>query len=318
MPELTTSGDISAPTINPLANTSNLGICSLQSSGILNIGVGSRTKSLGTGEGNINIGTGNNTITSGTVGPTINIGTNTATTNLTEISIGAVNTKTTINGALTLTGATTAVGISASGVITTTNNITTTGTGDIQSAGKVKTATLDVIADTGTGTTALSIGSNVVNGNIVIGSALGVGDIAIAGSHIAGGTITVGSANTATLLNGTINVPNDILTNDITFAGKIGYESIAAATYSIPASGLLNIRYILRATVASTITLTGQPRGQYVIIRSTTAGIVTISMGSGISVILNASITANTTSFVLTTSSSITLYAISTSQYIQI
>ena len=40
-----------------------------------------------------NIGTGIYTITSGTVAPTINIGTNTATTNLTEITVGATNTK---------------------------------------------------------------------------------------------------------------------------------------------------------------------------------------------------------------------------------
>jgi hypothetical protein len=118
----TSSGSISAsvsvitPTITPIANTSNLGIATTQSSGILNMGIGNRTKTNGTGEGNINIGTGNNTITSGTVAPTINIGNNTALTNLTEISVGATNTKTTINGALSLgTNAYSTINIGANG-----------------------------------------------------------------------------------------------------------------------------------------------------------------------------------------------------------
>ena len=114
---------LNTPTINPLANTSNLSICLSQSSGILNLGVGNRTKSNGTGEGNINIGTGINTITSGSVAPTINIGNNTSTANLTEISIGATNTTTTINGDLTLAGATTAndgLTLASSKYITTT------------------------------------------------------------------------------------------------------------------------------------------------------------------------------------------------------
>jgi len=84
-----------------VGHTGNISIGAGQTTGVLNIATTARTKSNGTQEGNINIGTGNNTITSGTTAPTINLGNNVASTNLTEISVGATNTKTTINGTLT-------------------------------------------------------------------------------------------------------------------------------------------------------------------------------------------------------------------------
>jgi hypothetical protein len=266
MPELNTS------TINPVANTTNLGICSSQSSGILNIGTGARTKSNGTGEGNINIGTGINTFTTGTVAPTINIGNNTDTTNITEISIGAVNTNTTINGPLTLTGASTVQSISGSGLFTTSSNITTTGTGGFSSAGgdiqattgKLKAKTLDAVADTAVNTIALTIGSNVVNGNIVIGSALGVGDIAIAGAHLAGGTITIGTGLTSTTINGLIKLKTPIIANagstpssqnatETTLYGGLMWSSVNA-NYTIP-SNINREFFMVIQGVTRTITL---------------------------------------------------------------
>jgi hypothetical protein len=224
---------LNTPTINPLANTSNLSICLSQSSGILNLGVGNRTKSNGTGEGNINIGTGINTITSGTVAPSINIGTNTSTSNVTEIAIGATNTTTTINGALTLAGATT--------------------------------------------------------------------------------------VNTETAFNSIVNIKGDTLANMVALSGNIGYETTTATTYTIGTTGAtaLNIRYILRVNGASTITVPGSTRGQYITIRSTTTGLVTINMASGVTVILNGNSTTSTTTN-LSTGGSITFYSILSSQYIQI
>ena len=192
------STSVKSPSVNGLADTANLGICTTQTTGVLNIGTGSRTKTLGTQEGNINIGTGLNTIISGTSGPSINIGTNASALNKTEINIGAGTTYTTINGPVSITGQTSANAISATGLITTSNNITTTGTGDIQSAGKVKTSILDAVADTTAGTTALKIGSNVLLGDIEIGNAQTTGDIKIGLSDTAGATITVGTSATAT------------------------------------------------------------------------------------------------------------------------
>jgi len=190
---------------------------------------------------------------------------------------------------------------------------TTTIRGPITAGEGIKTASLDVVSDTASGITALNIGSSVVNGNIVIGSALGVGDIAIAGAQAAGGTVTVGSANTETTLNGIINVLNDVLGANMTIAGKIGYES-TNVTYTIPTN--INIRYILRITGGTpTITLPTPVRGQYITIRSITANAVSISSATGL--ILNGQ-TASTNSITLTTSGSITLYASLTTQYIQI
>jgi hypothetical protein len=48
----------------------------------------------------------------------------------------------------------------------------------------------------------LEIGSKVINGNIVIGAALGQGDISIGTSQTSGGTVTIGSTSTATELKG--------------------------------------------------------------------------------------------------------------------
>jgi hypothetical protein len=57
------------------------------------------------------------------------------------------------------------------------------------------------LVDTAAGTTALIIGgSNVVNGNIVIGASLGVGDISIGTTQISGGTVTIGSSAGATTI----------------------------------------------------------------------------------------------------------------------
>ena len=83
------------------ATTGDLSIASAQTQGVLNIATASRVKASGTTKGDINIGTGINTLVSGTIYPYINIGNNPSTLNGTQISMGAVNTTTTINGKLT-------------------------------------------------------------------------------------------------------------------------------------------------------------------------------------------------------------------------
>jgi hypothetical protein len=128
--------------------------------------------------GNLDIGTG--TTRSGT----INIGNGVGATGY--IDIGNVIAPTRIGGPLETTGL-------------------------IVANGNIKTATLDC-NDTSAGTTALAIGPNAVNGNIVIGSALGVGDVSIGGSQSIGGTITLGSANTLMTLNGIVNATTELNT----------------------------------------------------------------------------------------------------------
>ena len=85
----------------------------------------------------------------------------------------------------------------------------TSATGDIKAtAGKLIAGTLDAVADATAGNTALSIGSNVIIGNIVIGSSQTTGDIIIGQSDITGATITIGTSSTATTINGSINAVN--------------------------------------------------------------------------------------------------------------
>jgi hypothetical protein len=123
--------------------TGSLSLCDAQTSGILNIGGGSRTKSTGTNEGNINIGTGNNTIVSGTAPPQINIGSNTAMTNVTKINIGGTSTTTTMSGAsttitsggLSFRTANNILGETTGGVYALFNNLTSGGTLAIGGAG---------------------------------------------------------------------------------------------------------------------------------------------------------------------------------------
>ena len=115
------------------------------------------------------------------------------------------------------------------------------------------------MADTATNTIALTIGSNVVNGNIVIGSALGVGDISIASAHLAGGTITVGTGLTSTTINGLIKVKSPAITNtgstpstqaatETTLYGGLMWSSVSA-NYTIPSN--INREFFLVITGGS-------------------------------------------------------------------
>ena len=131
-----------------------------------------------TTSGHLDIGTG--TTRTGN----INIGNGVGATG--SVIIGSATSPTTVGGALTSTGLLTA-------------------------NGNVKTAILDC-NDTSAGTTALAIAPNAVNGNIVIGASLGVGDVAIGGAQSAGGSITLGSVNTLMTLNGSVNATTELNT----------------------------------------------------------------------------------------------------------
>ena len=146
---------------NATSGTSgDLSIASAQTQGVLNIATASRIKTSGTSNGDINIGTGINTLASGTIYPYINIGNNPSTLNGTQISMGAVNTTTTINGTTnisslkttsidTASGGTMAIGASSTGGITLgAGNASTTVAGSLTSSGQI-------IANAG-----ISVGSN--------------------------------------------------------------------------------------------------------------------------------------------------------------
>jgi hypothetical protein len=105
-----------------------------------------------------------------------------------------------------ITGSSLALGSGAigCGTITSTGHISTTGTNTM------KSAYYDAITDTTEGTTALRIGNNVIAGTIEIGNAMTTGDIKIGLSDIVGATITVGTASTATTINGTLTASNGL------------------------------------------------------------------------------------------------------------
>jgi hypothetical protein len=187
--------------------TGTLTICDAQTSGILNLGIGARTKSSGTSEGNINIGTGNNTIVSGTAPPQINIGSNTAMTNVTRINIGGTSTTTTMSGASTTI---TSGGLS----FRTANNILGETTGGVYSLFN------NLIAG---GTLAIGgAGATTVNGSL-----------SVVGLLTADGGLTLNTGDLLTA-NGSIK------TTSITSDGIMGITSATAMTIGAT-SGALSI-----------------------------------------------------------------------------
>jgi hypothetical protein len=255
---------ISAPTINSISNSSTLSICSSQTTGIINIGTGGRTKSIGTNQGDINIGTGLNGPLSGSVAPTINIGNNTTAGNTTEISIGASATKTTINGPLTLTGATTSAGITAS-----SGNIAVS-SGNISASGTITSASGGITATTGN-ITASSGNIIASSGNIsASGSVNGTTSVytplltTIAATVLNIGTtnatsVNISSAGATTTINGPLTASDDITLGSSKFittshtgtmtlptSSQVGYiQNVSYSAPTSPATGqIITIRSI--------------------------------------------------------------------------
>ena len=98
----------------------------------------------------------------------------------------------------------------------------------------------------------LTIGSTLTANNIIIGSALGVGDISIAAAQASGGTVTIGSANTVTSFaggltlgsskyittshSGTITLPTSTQVGGIVSGASISTTIPTTGTYSSMAS----------------------------------------------------------------------------------
>jgi len=162
---------------------------------------------------------------------------------------------------------------SATSITSASGGITAT-TGDIKAtAGKLIAGTLDAVSDATAGNTALSIGSNVIVGNIVIGSSQTTGDIVIGQSDITGATITVGTANTATTINGTLSSTGTINSTNIQSASS----SSGITLFDQNTSGIIYIGTSLSRTQPIIIGCAGQEltnRGTF-----SSAGLITATGG---------------------------------------
>jgi hypothetical protein len=138
--------------------------------------------------------------------------------------------------------------------IGTVSKTTTTinGTANISS---LKTTTLDAVADTAAGTTALKIGSNVLTGDIEIGNAQTTGDIKIGQSDTSGATITVGTSATATTINGTLTSTGLITASGGLTMGGSNHITLTTATGTIPAINQLGYA-IVKGPSTATVTNT--------------------------------------------------------------
>jgi len=210
--------------------TSDIALGGSQTTGILNIGTsGSRT--IGGRGGGINIGTA----ASGAI-PIVIGTTGQSTTSLRGTSVNVVTKITSPTYDSTAAGTDMTVGTNlTTGSLTIGGSSSTTtinGT-SVKATTKLTTPILDCVTDAGAGSTSLSIGPSAVNGNIIIGAALGVGDVAIGGAQSAGGTITLGSANTATTNAGSFTVGAGTSFRCVIMERNVGSTSSATGTITI-------------------------------------------------------------------------------------
>jgi hypothetical protein len=281
---------LKSSSIDSSSTTTNMAIASAQTSGALNIA------SLPSRTGNINIGY--STSAPSGLGYNINMGNILSNTSIggKYIEIAAASSGITISTSGTLDMIATAYNMGTSLVNATNINIGTTGkstttiygpistvgsitsTGDIEATtGKIKTTTLDAVADTPEGTTALKIGNNVITGTIEIGNAMTTGDIKIGLSDIAGATITVGTASTATTINGRLT------TSLGPIAGLLSFE-IKNVSYTI-VSSTINREYYIVVTLNNATTTFPAPSArtdQIIHIRNATSLNQSITTPSGL------------------------------------
>jgi len=172
-----------------------------------------------------------------------------------SITTPSLTTATAANLSLGTTLAT-SVSIGASGITTTVN-------------GTLATSVINSNLTDTAGNTSLNIGSNVVLGNIVIGNSQTTGDIIIGASDIAGAVITVGTASTATTINGTLTANNGLTLGN-------GYGITCGTTAYTPTSSQLgytsgkfsNALAVSLPSNTNTIvlTITNIPIGNYIIV----------------------------------------------------
>jgi len=224
-------------TIGSNLTNGDLNICGSQTGGDINIGVNATRNSFGyirigttdTVSANVPIIIGNvnsttamkgtcsfsNEISATGISSTANIevkGTSTITAPSGGSLIGPYQNKATANtpnATISTSGAITGTSLSVGTGSIACGAITTSGVGLITANSGVKSSSYDA-SDTLAGQPALTIGSSVVHGNIIIGNAQTDGDIIIGASDVSGATITVGTASTATTINGTLTANNGL------------------------------------------------------------------------------------------------------------
>jgi hypothetical protein len=126
-----------------------------------------------------------------------------------------------------------AQGIGAAITLGSVNTLMTLN-GNVNATTELNTPILDCVTDASAGSTSLAIGPSAINGNIIIGAALGVGDVAIGGAQSAGGTITLGSVNTATTNVGSFTVGAGTSFRCVIMVRNAGSTSAASGTITIP------------------------------------------------------------------------------------
>ena len=212
--------------------------------------------------------------------------------------------------------------LTASGGITSsTGNFTTGGNITTSTGGKMQSAYYDAIADTAAGTTALRIGNNVVLGDIEIGNAQTTGDIKIGQSDASGATITIGTASTATTINGVITTMSG-QTNGTTgiLTGKTGYltNNLSTTPYTIDGTTINSrLLMVIQNPASGTLILpTTINYGQIISIRSNSLSTFTISATPNQLIPVNSTVAATTTT--LTTGGSTKFYGYATNLWLQI
>lgn len=141
------------------------------------------------------------------------------------------------------------------------------------------------LVDTDAGTTGLSIGSTLVNGNIVIGAALGVGDISIASAQLAGGTVTIGSSNTVSTISGTLTSGRGVLSGNTICPV---YDSFAG-NQTISTTLNVDAFIVIYGGLGSSIFTipTGFPTGQRLTFKSTATNVQTLRFTNKIVILSN-------------------------------
>jgi len=252
--------DLKGTNINNAVNsdTGTISLAPAQTTGALYIGANASTSTRTTGA--INIGTTSAGVTPITIGTTgqstiaLNGTSVTATTKLltpiidcvtdatagnTSLAIGpsAVVGNIVIGAALGAGDISIATAQTSGGTVTigSSNTVTTLNGTSVKATTKLITPIIDCVTDASATNTSLSIGPSAVNGNIVIGAALGVGDVSIATAQASGGTVTIGSSNTVTTLTGTLTTALG------TIAGKTGQSDVDVVTLPQTLSTSLNL-----------------------------------------------------------------------------
>ena len=228
-------------------------------------------------------------------------------------------------GAIT-SGAISGTTMTASGLISANGGMTVPSGQTLTVNGTLKSSSLDAVSDATAGNTALTIGSNVVLGNIEIGGALTAGDITIGKNNSTGAIITIGTESTSTTIKGGINFQlisenNSVLTTTTRIVnGKIGQiiSPISTSPYTINADTINDrLVFVIQNPASGTINLPSTINlGQTITFRNTSSNAVTISANGKNLVVPNSNATVG--SAVLASLGAVTYYGYASTIWLSI